>query len=74
MCSIKIQTENSRGNTNAPLPIGKASALQALMGVHKKASNNSYLKYKFLLTKEIKASLPTAVGVINRMGLMHQPL
>ena len=38
MCSIKIQTENFRENTNAPpaLPIGKALALRASKGVHNK--------------------------------------
>ena len=38
MCSIKIQTEKSRENTNAApaLPIGKASALWASRGVHNK--------------------------------------
>ena len=38
MCSIKIQTENFHENTTAPpqLPIGNASALRALRGVHNK--------------------------------------
>ena len=38
MCSIKIQTENSRKNTNAPptLPNSNASAFRASRGVHTK--------------------------------------
>ena len=38
MCNIKIQTEDSRENTNAhpELPIGNALALRASRGVHNK--------------------------------------
>ena len=38
MCSIKMQTENSRENTNAPhaLPISNALVFQASRGVHNK--------------------------------------
>ena len=46
MCSIKIQTENSRENTNAApaLPIGNTSALRASRGVHNKSDVcNSHL-------------------------------
>ena len=50
---IKIQTENSCENTNAPpaLPIGNASALWASKGVHNNSENFSDIFIQLLLLK-----------------------
>ena len=72
MCSIKIQTENSRKNTNAPpaLPMpwamGNASALRASKGVH-----NKIIIITLLMVLSLLISLTLLRSVVNKYNFAH---